>query len=216
MSSLFKKIKTISQCEKDLVVGYNKKAEKLLNLMQIPMAVSYLCLIYHYDYDHFDHLANNTEKNEKAVSPNNMRTIFGVMHILDAGVQWRYSWTFKISTVDTSIAFISIGIMSDDAQPSSYFLTTDGVKGSNCTFARNTAAGYNIYAHSIKHNKTAIVKMKINTKDRTIRYFVDGRDYGIAFRDVEFQFRRFRMCVGGGSRYCTTTIRLIEFKRQIV
>ena len=45
MSSTFKKMKSIKQWEKDLVIGYNNTAQNIIHPNQIPIAIAYLCLV---------------------------------------------------------------------------------------------------------------------------------------------------------------------------
>ena len=67
MSSLFKKIKSINQWEKDLVIGYTKQAQRLMKHNQIPMAISYLCLVYHYEYDYFHECEDDMDINQDRI-----------------------------------------------------------------------------------------------------------------------------------------------------
>ena len=64
MSSVLKRIKSVSQWEKDLVIGYHKEAQKLLNSLQIPTAVSHLSLVYYHENEYFKNCPNSMELNQ--------------------------------------------------------------------------------------------------------------------------------------------------------
>ena len=38
------------------MIGYNNRAQKLVKSNQIPMAISYLCLVYHHETDYFNEI----------------------------------------------------------------------------------------------------------------------------------------------------------------
>ena len=53
MASFLKKIQSINQMDKDIVLGYTRRAEKLVHSNQIPEQISFLCLLYFHEFDCF-------------------------------------------------------------------------------------------------------------------------------------------------------------------
>ena len=101
MFSILKKMKTVKQWEKDLVIGYTKGAEKLSLHTQIPMAISYLCLIYNHEHDYFEKFVNpeawriNENKNEITVRKKKAGWVVGHHDINNH--ELTYIWTIKVS-----------------------------------------------------------------------------------------------------------------------
>ena len=118
MFANFKKVESINQWEKDLVIGYNNAAQKLIHPNVIPIAISYLCLVYHHEYDYFNEIWKdadikiNEKKDEfeycSSDSISTPGTVYGLMDIDKSG--YLYSWKFKIATSSTLGDDIIIGI----------------------------------------------------------------------------------------------------------
>ena len=51
--------------DKDLVIGYTKNAERMIKTQQISMAISYLCLLYFYEYDYFIEAGKGMQINKR-------------------------------------------------------------------------------------------------------------------------------------------------------
>ena len=117
MSSLFKKIKSISQWEKDLAIGYCKEAQKLVMPNQIPSAISYLCLVYYYQYDYFNKCDDGLEINERKDTVTKIKededaaSAEGFMEVTKGEMRLIYSWTFQVSGMWDS-RMPTIGIFS--------------------------------------------------------------------------------------------------------
>ena len=139
MSSLVKKIKSINQWEKDLVIGYTKDAQKLVKPNEIPIAISYLCLIHYYEYDifvcpeyklkemHINHKRDTIIVNNNHICSAN---VHGIMSISDDGIPAIYRWTFKLfNKGDETKNCTSIGICNETEPYKEYYrLFSDGEK----------------------------------------------------------------------------------------
>ena len=109
MASLFKKIKSINQWEKDLVIGYTNEAQKLVKPNQIPIAISYLCLVYYCQYDYFVFAENKIDgvhinHKKDTVTCNDgvgIEYVNGIMSIPDDKIPLIYRWTFKLLAFPT-------------------------------------------------------------------------------------------------------------------
>ena len=104
MPSFLEKIKSISQWEKDLAIGYTREAQKLVRPNTIPMPISYLCLLYVYESEYFhsnskEIRVNDQKDSVKAIIP--YGTAYGVTNIPGAftNASLVYSWTFQILDV---------------------------------------------------------------------------------------------------------------------
>ena len=102
MPSFLEKIKSISQWEKNLATGYTREAQKLIRPNTIPAPISYLCLLYVYESEHFHTYGNeikvNDQKNSVKVIALHYGRAYGVTNVLGAfkKVSLIYSWTFQI------------------------------------------------------------------------------------------------------------------------
>ena len=57
------------------------------------------------------------------------------------------------------------------------------------------------------------IKMEVNTTTKTLRYFVNGEDQGIAFENIDFETRQYNMFVFAGDK--NVKIKLTEFVKCI-
>ena len=218
----------MSQWEKDLVFGYNKNAQTLVTPNRIPMDVSYLCLVYYHEHDYFDKCDNRLEINEArdtvAVKNVSGDATFGKGQacggcIINGKIPMIYSWTFETFGKDINHYLKYIGI-SSGTEPGKLF--SEGADNTDIEFYRMENDGEVLCSlwsldwekYNEGFNDGDIVKMEINTKKQEIKYFVNDKDHGVAFRDINFDDKEFRMAVFIGDK--DYKIRLSEFKRTIL
>lgn len=96
MSKLcFKNIKKINNFEKNLVYGYVRIIQKLIEY-QIPYVINGICLLFFYEMDQFGKtkVSNDDERIKKRCS------IFGTMNIMhtEYSSNFLYQWKFKFGT----------------------------------------------------------------------------------------------------------------------
>ena len=224
MSAVFQKIKSINQWERDLVTGYTKEAQRLLVSMQIPMAISYVCLTYFHEYDYFIKCGKrakiNKDKDCVTIKTLSGGTTYGNI-IIDDSIKMIYSWKFKISGKIARDAFYYIAIGIDSSNRSYYdgFFPLYGNAWRQFEFYAFLYDGKKVsskenkkrYGTNFKQGDT--VTMEINVQKQEMKYFVNDKDQGIAFKNIDFKQTKYNMAVFAGDK--GVEIKLIEFKRYI-
>ena len=211
MSSLFTKIKSINQWEKDLVIGYTKEAQKLVKPNQIPIAISYLCLVHYYEYDYFVFAANkineihiNHKKDTVTVIDDDVgsRYVYGIMSISDE-IPVIYGWTFKLLNKGKEIDnYFAIGISNEaDPEHDYYRIFSEGQKDSLDSLTE--------YAQQL--NNGDVITMEVNVNNGEMRYYVNDKDLGVAFENIDFKKNKYKMeiCVADKG----FEIKLIDFTK---
>ena len=218
---MLKRIKSMSQWEKDLVNGYAKNVQKL-SAHNIPAAISYLCMIYYHENDHFeqhpkfDTVNVNDAKDTMTTEGGKWAEVYGKFIITNADtkIPMIYSWTFEIAGVSKSYE-TSIGICKGNSTligthqwpELAYELSHDGDKA----LIKFGKFKYKTYSFE-RYTKGGIVKMEINMRQKTIKFYVNGKDQGIAFNDIDFS-KIYNVIVGAGDK--GITIKLTNFTRKI-
>ena len=214
-----RRTKSINQTDKDIVIGYVKDVQRLINAQQIPMVVTYLCLMYFfYEIDHFDKAGKNIKINDRgdiltAVSCEK-GTCYGKLNIgADSNnIPFIFSWTFNIIS-RSSFIYIGLDSSKNNASTQSLFyaLSDWGSTGTATTteqdiFQRNPAWSY---------REGDIVEMKLNVKQQKLKYFINDKDIGCVI-DVEFGSNiKYNMAVLVGHSYMGTRIHLVNFEKRL-
>ena len=223
MSSLFK---NPSQWEKDLVVGYHKEAQILVQPIQIPSEITKLCLDYYHEHDYFyqckdpHRMQISDGQDTVTVIQNAGSYVCGAMYIGGDGqfLPMIYLWTFQIynrGAIDESW-LTSIGITNAenedenevfDGMDDSYRFASDGeilqCDEEDDYWTPYVEGGFN----------NDIIQMRIDICAGSISYQINGKDKGIAFKRIDFT-KRYRMILYAGNN--DECVKLINFKRILV
>ena len=227
MSSMFKRSKSIKQWEKDLVVGYHNDAQTLVSPKQIPLAISYLCLIYHHEYDYFDKvweefdmkINDKRDEFEYYSKTSQNATVYGSM---DIKISYIYSWKFLIATVNAdaySGEYISIGITSSTQHVDDDFSIIDPCQTAPHSFygylthAEKTATDSEDESYGSGYGVGDVLKMTVNTNKNEISFSVNNTDHGVAYDNIDFESTTYKMAVYAFDK--TTKIKLIGFEREL-
>ena len=222
MSSLFSKIKSINQWEKDLVIGYTKEAQKLVIPHQILLDISYLCLIYHYEYDYFnettENLDTNKDKNTVTIAKQGGIGFAVGKVIIESKIPMIYSWTFQIFKQGTDFYLKCFGISNCTKIDKLFQGQTPGREKEVEWYTMNN------FGHAISlHGKTRLdydyynlqngdtIQMVINTKQNDIRYCINNKKQMILFKNIDFKAKQFRMGVCCSDK--NYKIKLIKFEK---
>ena len=169
-------------------MGYNKQIQKSMKLYhQFPVAISYLCLTYYHEYDHFVEVENdnifeiNDAKNKiTIVTIGGWCNIDGKMNIIyNPKLPLIYSWTFKV-TKTAKISRVFIGMEIDDA-----------------------------YTSSRTFEDGDIVKMVLDTQKNEIKYIVNDKNKGC--KSITFEEIHLRILLSSKG----TSIKLIKFEKTL-
>ena len=177
----------VSQC---IVFGFIRCIEQSLSKMRsIPMEIFSMCLLYYYNPEYFtnhgDYISlKNGDKTMEHNSDNEYDTVYGNLEINDKDYI-KCSWTFQINKLNDNLV-MGIGISCNRR------VINDMFAGSENTYA------YEAYRIGELHSKGDlteygcpwkdgdIVKMELDVENKTLRYFVNSEDQGIAVQDINF------------------------------
>ena len=238
MSAMFKKIKAINQIDKDVVIGYTKNAQNILKPQQIPMAITYLCLLYFHQTDYFYKAGKMMKINDKGdileviqqCTTDNRSTCYGN---LDIGFHSHFnklilSWTFKIVQCPWLRKVLCIGIDSSKRRHyDSFFADYNDPLCQKTLFYAVTHQGcmYTVNGKKLKERKEMerlvarewgqgdTIRMELNAEEKQLRYFVNGLDMGIVF-DIPFRENTaYNLAVFAGDK--DTKIQLLCFEKRL-
>ena len=239
MSNAFSldKIKDVDDDTLYLTSGYLRNEEKLLNIT-IPEIISVICTLYLYRLEYFTKhgayitLGGDGDTARYTEDSSKMNTVYGSINIVDDGS--KYIWTLKILSKGLP-AHIDIGICDSNkyfihcrfGRPGYRYLShvddylEEGFDGDNMSNTNYYSwDGYSVsnmmkqgrvyLARSRKVFKVNdIVQMELDTKEKTIRYSLNGTDLGIAFDQIVFDYcYNFAVSLGG----LNTCVKLVNFE----
>ena len=225
MSKVLKKIHAINQLDKDVVIGYAKNVQKLLKTQQIPMAITYLCLLYFYETDYFYKAGMMMNINDKGdiLEALQQSTCYGK---LDIGYHLHFnklilSWTFKIIQFSPlSRNSLCIGIDSSNRRHYDYFFANfnDYSCLKNLFYAvTNEGFMYTVFGASNKGTgewrQGDTIKMELNAQEGQLRYFVNDKDIGNVFDIPIGENMVYNLAVFAGDQ--DTKIQLVSFEKRL-
>ena len=228
---LFDEIKKIDERTKIIVLGYIRLCQKLLSsknnpYYNIPELINYLCIIYYHHSEYFTkhgqfiQLNQNNDTITRILKVSNTdNSVYGNI-LIDAAVNLNiiYSWTFKI--IESSLMFI--GIDSSNKKHiggdfsffnGDYFYAYgggDGIGNHGWIYSQITLEEE--YGDNLKINDE--LRMELNTKNSTMRYFINNIDQGIAFQDIDFDDNKkyyMAICLTSSSK-----VKLIDFNQTYI
>ena len=205
----------IPQWKKDLTIGYTKDAQHLIKYTQIPMAISYLCLIYYHETDYFDintsilgkdtiHI--NDKKNKVTSKKPGSYIVHGIMDITSYPGSFIYSWTFALDTSRSQYAFLAGLGLVDSADIENYYTLFS--TGNSYTRSKDNECGI-----KIRFKPGDIVKMQVNIKQKAMRFFKNGKDEGIVFDNIDFETSKYKMFVS--MAYEGQSAEMLQFSTDI-
>ena len=180
----------------------------------IPPLVGYLIIAYYYNPEYFalfpEDVTINDEKTIVTHNPDGYKdmgiSIFGNVKISQKLCSSKFIWTFKISEARPGLA-IAIGIDANLAKIVNDLFDCNG--SADRPFYAYEAEFYTSYGSTretaklnvhvpndmrvidvdygicyAQENKENILKMELDTKNKTLRYFVNEKDQGIAVNNV--------------------------------
>ena len=213
MSFNFDRIKDVDGYIKNVVNGYIHASQSLLPHEQnayyiIPPLIYYLVIGYYHNPEYFalfpESITINDDKNKAIHNPQTISgiSIFGNMKISKNMHSNKFIWTIKISGPSSGLA-IAIGIDADSSKNvEKLFDCNKNADGpfyayESELFYGSRQTNLNYYTpkeQSISHaeygvsyaadNEDHTLKMELNTKNKTLRYYVNGQDQGVAINDV--------------------------------
>ena len=224
MAVQFEKLKQVDQRTRDLVTGFIKSIEIQLNDDPIiPSLVVTICILFYHLGEIFtvcgDHMeVRDTGRGLSIFEQRPTReTAYGNVIINDK-YKCIYRWDIKILKFAFTEYDTFIGIDSSNKEyinsgfyerywDTFYAFGLSAVKTSS-----NDVRVYEKFGKRIKEGD--VVRMEINTNDKTMRVCVNGEDMGIAHKDILFENKEYHLAVSLCSNYrlCENFIKLLNFE----
>ena len=226
----FDNLKNINQQTKDLVSLFIKNMEKELNGKIIPSLIITTCILFFYAKEFFSSIgeymvtddelltlkisSNDNNPNSQKIARN---SAYGNV-VIDDKYHCIYIWTIKLLKVD--VFYTYIGMDSSNKQYINENFTSDRLYNyyamDHCGSKHNHIEGEEEYG--VEFGVNSIVKMEVNTKEKTIEYWVNGKSQGVAFKNVDFDDCVYYFAVS----LCTNEfdyahcVRLINFEQKFI
>ena len=218
-------VKFIDQRTKDVIFGYIKDVQQLFpkdnSYYIIPKLVIYWCLLYYYQNEQFDPTQcsakiklsdNNTIATQSSRGP--MMVLLTSKH--KTGI---HEWKFKLLHKTDYTAIIGVYKTKYDADLDQHLAHAGKGKGYGLdvdTYLTDGTTGYTsdkIYGEKCVTGD--VITMILDLEALQLKYCINGKDYGTAFKDIECT--EYRACVSGysvGNRHPKeNAYRLLSYKQ---
>eukprot|EP01084_Bolivina_argentea_P220808 374135_1 len=213
-------VKNVDEWTKYTVLGYIRRLQHLLNT-NIPNDVINVCILYYFVSEYFEKCGQNTIASSK-INKNDYicmnhsggwNTSYGSI-IIDGNksIHSVYRWTFQI--YNHAQGGTLIGISNSQFSKINTDMT-GSKKASDCYYAffpklgtkcsheyMSDEYGMACYSNCIK------VVMILNCKKKKLKYYVDGKYQGVAFRNINFEYKyRLAISISG----LLKSVQIIDF-----
>ena len=216
----FEIIKSIPQSIKDIIFGYLRNNQQILfksknnPYYNIPQLVAFIILSFYQNVEYFSEHGQSIKLNKKTNTISHEGKEYGTAYgniNINGEINALYIWTIKI-LLDRKCIYIGLDssnkkFINDDfsdyaTNNNDFYAFCDG-------YIYNQQILEDEYSElSVKNND--IIKMELNTKDKTLKYYINDKDQGIAFKNIAFKNKIFNLAIGFLSR-STESVQLIDF-----
>ena len=215
----FDRLKLVDQRTKDLVEGFIKKASHDID---IPSSIVSVCILFYYLGEFFstcgDAMKIDDNKTILKACPLARNTGYGNIRINNE-YNCIYSWTLKLVALDIYNTWIGIDASNKEyshrnfslAAKHYYAIDVRGSKKSRISGQSSTRVNY-----GKRMKEGDIVKMDINTKDRTMSFWINDEYQGIAFEDVAFDGVEYYLAISLFKQNCEHWVKLLDFRQVVV
>ena len=221
MALSFERVKEIDQREQDIVFGFVHEIEKLFPIdnpyYNISKFIIYICLSFYHILDKWDIncKSQHIQIKDNVITGHNLDYQTAFLHTICKSPN-KYHWRFKIELFNGKYAswnnLIGVYKLNDRPLPS-LSVENDFVHMDNCGYAFVSSSGELTDASSpgdycvngtvlntefgIACKQGDTIEMTLDLTQWTIGYVINGKDYGVAFRDIEKCDYRAAVCVYG-------------------
>ena len=193
----FERLKFVDQATKDLVEGFIRNTSRTFSDDKvIPSLVVTICILFYHLVEFFSVCGKSMIIDDnmtilKVSVPNGKlerMTGYGNIEITNR-YNCIYSWTLKLVKLDIFDTFIGIDASNKEHIDRNFTgnTTTNGHYAINARGSKFTMkTEREVFSYGKKMNTGDIVKMEINTKNRTMQFWINGESQGIAFDNIVF------------------------------
>ena len=216
MTVCWKKLSQIDKRTKYGVYGWIREAEAALELGHIPLMISSICILYFYEDEMFDEIADAVKmsKDRKCVTklPESswQNTNYGIVQIASNSVAI-YRWKMKQSFNKERVKGVMIGI-TNTTNPNHHFYTQkDKISYAHCNDSKYIKQGWSGYKTT--PDPDTYITMELDLQKAELRFLKDNATEPIIIRNIQtgddLQYRMFvSMYVTGDS------VEIINFTKQ--
>ena len=208
-----------------VVRGYLRESQQLFSsnaaYYNITIDCIYtLCLMYFWRREYFTKhgrlMVLDKDKDVVTWKEKGYQTVYGNVEIkLEEKRKRIYEWTLKILNRNTADSFyIAIGLQaSDPPKASTDTIFTNDKRFSHYAFKScnlKSRLGDPYFTYGESYNKGDVVKMQCVLPEGVVRFYVNGKDQGVAFYQMDFsQGKAYYLAVYGYDKGCA--IQLVNF-----
>eukprot|EP01084_Bolivina_argentea_P155838 271557_1 len=218
-------MKFVDQYTIDLVHGYINESLQYLPIDNVPKLVTTTCILFCFIKEHFHEYGNCMTINETLdiISMRSVRikrnTVYGMLEINPKTNTIIYIWTIKILKHNGAYN-IYIGI--DSSQYPFYYRNADFTNNDgNPHYSYGSSGRIYCFEDTISGEEYGkewtegdIIKMKLHTKNKTLKYYVNNIDQGIAFKNIEMKNKIYHMVVSLCSKHNNAvSVQIIESQK---
>eukprot|EP01084_Bolivina_argentea_P285526 489659_1 len=219
----FDRINQISSIYQCVVNGYVRNCRFLLpsnnSYYNIPKLVNYIILFYYQSAEVFTLYGSgmNFDTNNNIITKVNglsAETAYGNIDIRANNTQCRYLWIIKILSTEKGRVYIGV-----DSSNKIHLHTNYTISNASCYYSygngrkySNELPGGKLYGYMF-YNRF-IIKMEINTKQKTLKYYTNGIDEGIAFQDINFKNTTYHLAITMQDK--NDSVQIIKFQQTVI
>ena len=193
-------LKQIDDTTKDIINGYIRNEQLLLPYEEnayylIPPLVIHLILLYYFDAEYFNipyehketSKAYKVSEDKKTITKTDWSdiSIFGNIVIPSTRSSLIYCWSFKILQLHTNLTF---GITSDinDTFKAAFWRNQKSSNYGAMYSGHRVSRAIPEASYPIDHvDNNDIIKMVLDLKEKEIRYWVNDKNLGAAYTDID-------------------------------
>lgn len=195
-----------------LVFGYIRLTHSCLlssNRYELPIGIVHICLFYYHLTEEFDVSKHSDDIDVTIDSAINKtsewNSVYGLVHIDKETFNDNIiTWSIRIHAKNDPVLEIGIlEVKERENHSENFFVAKDGycyglyvtsysqILDTHITFECSSKLGKIRIEPNSSDN---LIRMELNVKNKTIKYYMNGVDFGIAWNDIDFS-TKYSLCI---------------------